>query len=372
MQFVLSDIIRRLEARHFPNEQAIKQGVVLHLLNSLGWDVWDSKAVWPEFFVEGGHVDFALCHPMERPRIFIEVKKSSTFNIGEDQLMMKYAFMHGVPIAVLTDGQRWSFYLPSGDGSFEERRFYLLDLFERDLEEIEMRLRRYLAFDEVKTGRAFEAARADHDDAARRRAIAGALPIAWKEMLQDADPRLIQAVADKVESSTGYQPQETEVATFLRAQIEGFIKHNPKVTKQTSSPQKLVRTAAPQVKSQVEASENWYSINQVEKLRSKKAIDVTVGAFREVGQMVPEFLEEVAREMQKELQKRGRKINKRRWIARSKEELYSDPRHWNKSIQLAPGWWLGTNYSNDSKREMLATAAKVAKNFGIDLEFHLV
>ncbi len=156
MQATLADIVRRLEAREFVNEQAIKQGVVLRLLSALGWDTFDPTVVYPEFSVNGGFVDYALCQPISRPQIFIEVKQSSTFNIGEDQLMMKYAFQHGVPIAILTDGQRWSFYLPSSNGSFEERRFYHLDLLERDSDEIELRLNRYLSFNGVRTNKAIE------------------------------------------------------------------------------------------------------------------------------------------------------------------------------------------------------------------------
>ena len=35
------------------------------------------------------------------------------------------------PFVVLTDGETWSFYLPAEQGSYEDRRVYKLDLFER-------------------------------------------------------------------------------------------------------------------------------------------------------------------------------------------------------------------------------------------------
>ncbi len=378
MQSVLADIINRLETEQFPNEQAIKQGVVLRLLSILGWDIYDPKTVWPEFSVNGGHVDFALCNPIDRPRIFIEVKQSSTFNIGEDQLMMRYAFQHGVPIAVLTDGQRWSFYLPRGDGSFEERRFYLLDLLERDAEEIELRLRRYLDFSEVKTNRAFEAARFDHDDAARRRAIAGALPVAWKEMIRDADPRLIQALLAKVESSTGYQPQEAEAEIFLKQQALPEQKAALKVVKtsrQNIGKPQTQKSLAPVVK--VESSEkqselpNWYSLNDGAKQGSLKAIETTVNGLKELIAQVPDFMASFERESAEFRKKKKSKGAKRRWVAQNREDLYQNPKLIQASREIAPNWWLGTNYGNADKRDMLTIAKKIAARSNIKFDFEL-
>ena len=57
-------------------------------------------------------MDYALCHPANEPRIFIEAKgwargwgRTSTLRIR---------FSSGVPLAVLTDGREWSFFLPAG------------------------------------------------------------------------------------------------------------------------------------------------------------------------------------------------------------------------------------------------------------------
>ncbi|BCM89811.1 hypothetical protein IAD21_01659 [Abditibacteriota bacterium] len=377
MQSTLADIVRRLEAKEFVNEQAIKQGVVLRLLSALGWDTFDPTVVYPEFSVNGGFVDYALCQPLTGPLIFIEVKQSSTFNIGEDQLMMKYAFQHGVPIAILTDGQRWSFYLPSGNGSFEERRFYHLDLLERDSNEIELRLNRYLSFNGVRTNKAIEAAKTDHDNAARRRAIASALPAAWREMIQDADERLVKALLSKVESSTGYRADESDIAQFIQSQIPindsaVALKRLPKLKfpakSETSKPSEpRINTASP---TEDGMGDNWYCINDGPKIRNQKAIDTTVRALRELAP-TPGLLEEVEKQIILSEQQKGRKIIKRRWLTRSREELYTNPKLYSASVELIPGWWLGTNYSNADKSAMLNTAAKVAARHGINLEFHL-
>ena len=139
----LKIIISQLEKGNFPNEQAIKQGIVLRILSCLGWDQYDPDQVWPEYSVHPRRVDLALCHPSKKPTVFIEVKQPGKTEDADRQLF-EYAFHEGVPMAVLTDGQTWSFYLPAEQGSYEDRRVYKLDLTERTIEESVEKLNRYL------------------------------------------------------------------------------------------------------------------------------------------------------------------------------------------------------------------------------------
>ncbi len=143
LETTVSDIIARLRQGRFPNEQAISQGIVLRVLQELGWDTWDTAVVWPEYQTGQGRADFALCHPPSKPAIFIEVKQPGKAEDAVRQAL-EYAFHTGVPFIVLTDGRTWSFYLPAEQGSYEaesarrhddvfgaNRRVYKLDLFER-------------------------------------------------------------------------------------------------------------------------------------------------------------------------------------------------------------------------------------------------
>jgi hypothetical protein len=75
IEATLNHIVARLRQNKFPNEQAISQGVVLRVLQELGWDTWDTGLVWPEYQTGEGRSDFALCHPSSKPAIFIEVKQ---------------------------------------------------------------------------------------------------------------------------------------------------------------------------------------------------------------------------------------------------------------------------------------------------------
>src|SRR5262245_3584830 len=112
----MADITARLRQGKFSNEQAISQGVVLSLLQELGWDAWDTSSVWPEYQTGEGRADFALCHPPAKPAVFIEVKQPGKAEDAVRQCL-EYAFHAGVPFVTLTDGRTWSFYLPAEQGS---------------------------------------------------------------------------------------------------------------------------------------------------------------------------------------------------------------------------------------------------------------
>lgn len=161
-------------------------------------------------------MDFALLGLGRRPSIFIEVKGVGRAVDGDRQLF-EYAFHEGVPLCVLTDGREWSFYLPSGQGSYEDRRVYRLQLDDRDPEECQSILKRYLASDRVRSGMAFEDAQRDYTDAAGRRGAAKALPRAWRELLAEPEELLLELVADKAEALCGFRPLATDVLAFLRS-----------------------------------------------------------------------------------------------------------------------------------------------------------
>src|SRR2546423_14288808 len=154
LENTLSDIVARLREGRIPNEQAISQGVVLRILQELGWNTWDTNLIWPEYRTAEGRADFALCHPPTKPAVFIEVKPIGR---AEDAIRqaLDYAFhTGGVPFVVLTDGQTWSFYLTMERGTYEERRVYKLDLFERSAVEAAAKFSEYLAHDKVFSGQA--------------------------------------------------------------------------------------------------------------------------------------------------------------------------------------------------------------------------
>jgi predicted type IV restriction endonuclease len=215
MEKLMEQIRKRLKDGAYPNEAAVSFSILVPLLQGLGWDSANPEQVAPEFTSGRGRVDFALCLAGRRPAVFIEVKAVGRSLEGDRQLF-EYAFHEGVPLCVLTDGREWSFYLPSGQGNYEDRRVYRLQLDERTPAESAEVFRRYLAHDRVKSGQAREDAVRDYQNASARREAARALPQAWAELIDDSDDLLIDLLADRAEAICGFRPGTTEVIKFLK------------------------------------------------------------------------------------------------------------------------------------------------------------
>jgi predicted type IV restriction endonuclease len=209
LQDTITDITKRLREGRFPNEQAISQGIVLRILQELGWTAWDTTLVWPEYQTGEGRADFALCHPPSKPAVFVEVKPPGKAEDAVRQAL-DYAFHSGgVPFVVLTDGKTWSFYLTMEQGSYEDRRVYKLDLFERDTGEVAKKLSQYLTRSRVESGEALEAARSEYRSRNRAAQAQAAIPAAWGELVGKGDEVLVDLVASAVELKAGVRPGRT-------------------------------------------------------------------------------------------------------------------------------------------------------------------
>lgn len=341
----------------FANEAAVSQGIVLRILQVLGWPIFDSRIVSPEYGVEGRRVDFALCHPPDKPLVFIEVKQIGQSE-GADRQLFEYAFHLGVPMAVLTDGQEWHFYLPGEQGRYQERRVYKLDLLERDLKECETRLERYLNYQACCSGRALEEARRDYQSVSRDRQIAQTLPEAWTKLMEEPDDLLIELVADKVESLCGYKPDPDRVASFLT--------NSPKsapILPVKSVPPKTVKVqkTTPIPARQAPLSSMGFTL-QGQNYHARNARDVMVQLFEVLARQDSTFLERFA--------SRPKHGKKRRFVARSPAELYPDRPDLGEehSRRLSGGWWIGVNYSRENIEKIIIMACEVAGlDFGTDV-----
>ena len=201
----------RLRGDTLANEASVSIGVVLPILDALGWPAFDPAVVAPEYSVGTRRVDFALL-THGTPAVFVEVKQPGMAGHADKQLF-EYAFHEGVPLAVLTDGATWHFYLPGAQGSYDDRRVYLLDLLEREPDESAARLTRYLSRGAVESGDAFERAQADYKRSKQRKGAKEAIPQAWANLA--SEPRLADLLAAEVESVCGFQPEASDVAAFL-------------------------------------------------------------------------------------------------------------------------------------------------------------
>lgn len=367
----LADIQIRLNAGSYPNESAISQGVVLRVLGALDWPVYDPRIVYPEFTVKGRRVDFALCHPTDKPRVFVEVKQPGHAK-GADQQLFEYAFHHGVPMAVMTDGREWHVYVPAGAGSYDERRVYKLDLLERTPDEAAERLTRYLAYARVRTEDAIRAARDDYDRIARSREGERHLPKAWTALLNPPDPALVALLAEKVESLCGVRPDEARVETFLRDMTgaparpaTGRNEAAPQPRATGSTPQQPSVVAEPPRKPQISINRDrriGFTLQGVD-VDARTAVDV----YRRV---IAALIEQNAGFASRFAEMGGRT---RAYLARDRETLFPGrPDLQDQSAEMPGGWLLGLNLSRNDIEKRLRLACDAADlRFGQDLILRL-
>ena len=353
-----------IKTGRFVNEAAISHGVVLRILHALGWPIYDTDIVAPEYSLAGRRVDYALCHPRGKPVAFVEAKHPGQSSEGDRQLF-EYAFHQGVPMAILTDGQEWHFFLPAEQGDYGERRVYKLDILERQPAESIDRLKRYLDFRAVSSGEALEAARRDYRDVAKEREIQATLPEAWTKLVDDADDLLLELVADKVESLCGYKPEPDMVATFLADRLRLTTSSSQLVSVPLNSAVvRQPRTALQPPSQDLPASIGFTLEERVH--RARNARDVLVKVLQALADRDPSFLERFAA-----LPKHGRT---RRYVGRSREELYPGRPDLARdhAIELRPGWWVGVNLSRPAIERVIEMACQVADlRYGIDVRVHL-
>jgi hypothetical protein len=363
----IRDIRDGLRAGHFTNEASVSQGIVLRILHAFSWPTYEPLIVFPQYPLNGRRVDFALCHPPGKPLVFIEVKQVGQTDMGERQLF-EYAFYKGVPMAILTDGREWHFFLPGEKGEPGERRVYKLDLVERDIGEIVGRLERYLKYEAVCSGAAVEAARADYKDVAREREINATLPQAWAKLIEEGDELLLELVGDRVESLCGYKPDPDTVAAFLRSRVvlgaPGFPPPPPTQppAPPINQPRKDKGAVIPEVTKSIGLSleGRFYP--------ARNAREVLTQVFTKLADRDPNFLDRFAN-----LPKHGRT---RRYLARTstREDLYPGRPDLERgfSYELKQGWWLGINLSKNSIDRIIKMACEVARlRYGSDLIVNL-
>jgi hypothetical protein len=367
-----------IKAGRFSNEASVSQGIVLRLLNALGWPTYDTDAVWPEYSLSGKRVDYALCSPPSKPIAFIEVKQIGQSDGAERQLF-EYAFHVGVPMAILTDGREWNFFLPGEQGDYGERRVYKLDIVDRDTKECVERLERYLRHSAVASGAAIQAARDDYRNVSKDRQMFASLPKAWSQLIADEDDLLLEILADRVESLCGFKPDPDMVARFLKESVAGRVVQ-PIV-------QRVIRQAVPRPSTQIPApTVQVAELATVPTLRpalasrattpsgqigfsfeghfhsGRNAIDTLKQVFELFIKRDPTFGDRFAG-----LPQHGRS---RRYLARDANELYPGRQDLvqEHSVQLASGWWLSTNHSKQTIGKIIAMACDVAQvAFGNDL-----
>lgn len=219
----LEDFLQRVRGdRHLlsSNEETTRIGVILPVLARLDWDRDNVREVVPEFPVGSGRVDYCL-RVGEKNSVFIEAKRISEELERHQEQLLDYAFREGVEMAVLTNGLVWWLYLPLLGGSWEQRKFFTINVEHQDVESAAMHFRAFLARAAIADGSAVLRARELHAGREKDRLVKQMIPKAWNQLCQDPDELMLEIFADKVESLCGHKPDHAQLADYLASFASG-------------------------------------------------------------------------------------------------------------------------------------------------------
>ena len=217
----LKDLLTRVKgerALFLSGEEATRQGVILPILARLGWDRDNIREVVPEYTVGNGRVDYCL-KIGEQVSAFVEVKRTNEELERHQEQLLEYAFREGVKIAVLTNGLLWWFYLPLFPGSWDQRKFFTIDIQEQEVGSAATHFILFLSREAIASGAALKKAEEIHAGREKDRRIRDIIPTAWRELCQKPDEMLVELLSEKVESLCGHKPTEEVLGEFLAGAI---------------------------------------------------------------------------------------------------------------------------------------------------------
>ncbi len=343
MEELLVGIKKRIDSGQFQSEAAVREAIVLPILQALGWDIFDPRSVLREYSLGNRRVDYALSSSPPRREIFVEVKSVGQ-SLGADRQLFEYAFHEGIPFAILTDGREWNFFLPAEQGSYDERRVQKLDLAERSEADAAAIFHKYLELSRVRSGDALASARDDYKNISRRKVAAEKITTAWSDLISERDEFLIDLLAEKTEAICGYRPAPEDVEAFLISFSRGGG------TQVAAADAKRRARPAPTVLAATSERHVHYTILGQSK-KADSAIDALIDILRTLAAQSPDFLKNLSQVVP------GRTRNH---IADTRENVYPrKPELLEYSFELVPGWWLGTNIANRDKMRIIEKACQV-------------
>ena len=321
----------------YKNETSVREQIVRPVLEYLGWDVNNPRYVCPEFPLEGRRVDYGLMVPEDSnaPRCIIEVK--AVGNMTADRQLFEYAFHAGSPLAFLTDGKRWRFYLPMSPGSLEERLVHTLDFEEHSANEVAEGLVRYLSFDNTHSGRARENAENDRDKRIGKAKARENISTAWERLLDGTSDKLVNLVIEETSLISESAPERSDVEKFLR---------NLKTPEQEPE----LPSRKKQQKKKVVRETSFILLGEEYMEKSMK------DAFAKIMEILAvrnkDFLSRLASSLPA-----GKS---RKWLSQSRAGLGRHPSMRAAAIKLPGGWFLNTHSSTNMKIKILRKACEVA------------
>jgi predicted type IV restriction endonuclease len=229
------------------DEATTKQAIILRLLSELGWHIFNTEEVKPEYSVSNKRVDYAL-RINNTNKVFLEIKKVTEDIERHQNQLLDYSFQEGVKLAILTNGISWWFYLPLNEGSWDQRKYFAIDILQQDPEDTAKRFIDFLSKDNVATEGAIKLAESLLKGRVKEIEIQKNLPKAWNKIISQPDELLIELINETLEKICGYKAESEQVIKFINEHINASITHRDKpLTPQHASKKSLIVEQATEI-----------------------------------------------------------------------------------------------------------------------------
>jgi predicted type IV restriction endonuclease len=221
------------------DEESTKQAVILRALHLLGWNIFDTGEVKPQYVnIAGNKPDYSL-RIANITKVYIEVKKINENLDNHQEQLLNYSFQEGVKMAVLTNGLTWWFYLPLNEGSWDQRKFYSIDISEQNSELIADKFSAFLSKENICNSSAFENAEELFKSRQRNYVLRTTLPTAWNKIIDESDDLLLDLLNETTEKMCGFKADQETLEEFFNSNKNQFIIGHKSVTSvNTKSKQK--------------------------------------------------------------------------------------------------------------------------------------
>ncbi|MDE2876851.1 MAG: GreA/GreB family elongation factor [Gemmatimonadota bacterium] len=197
----------------FATRDEVVDGILIPLLQQLGWNTGDPGVVAPDLRTAADAVDLALCHPPGDPRILIKVGALPESAGAPNPHPFDDPSTRALQLAVSDDGRDWQFHFPAGRGSIRNRRFARFDIVDGAKEHIALTLDTYLSFHAAKSREAFREAGRDYG---RKRFPAEACA-AWRRAVTGRE--VVRRFLREVEETVGVATDRRQALGYVRAQM---------------------------------------------------------------------------------------------------------------------------------------------------------
>ena len=203
------------------DEASTKQAVVLRLLSFLGWDIFNVEEVYPDYSANSSNLSYAL-RIRNTNKVFIEVKRVHSKLDNYQKSLINLASREGVPLAVLTNGITWWFYLISANGSWQRKWFYSIDLIKQKPDTFVPNLMDLLTKTKIAKGQSVKAAKSLFQRK-RQKLAANFLPEAWNQLISQPNKIFVELLSDQTEKLSRYKVDAKSIQQFLDKHMDKWL-----------------------------------------------------------------------------------------------------------------------------------------------------